>query len=134
MRRAVLQFRTFGCVIGRSAAYHGTDPAIHQPHAVTARDRIGLGGEAGAVQDRIQKVAGTVPRKGAASAVGAVGSWGQAQDQHTSFFITKGRHRLGPVNPIAISTTLAGGYFFAILAQAGTALAAYPILKIGRAS
>jgi hypothetical protein len=87
-----------------------------------------LGGEAGVVQDRIEKVTGTVPGEGAAGAVGAVGARGQTQDQHTSFLIPKGRHGLGPVNPIAISATLAGGYFLAILAKAGTALAAYQIL------
>jgi hypothetical protein len=124
MRRTVLQFRTLGAVIGRSAADHGTDPAIRQPHAVAPRDRIRLRGETGVVEDGIEKVAGTVAGKGAASAIGAVGSRSQPQDQDTSFFITEGRDGLSPINPIAVSTTLAGGYFLAILAQTGASLAA----------
>src|SRR5271156_3475530 len=128
MRRTVLQFRTLGAVIGRSAADHGADPAIRQPHAVATRDRIRLRGEAGVVEDRIEKVAGTVAGKGAARAIGAVGARSQPQDQHPSFFITEGRDRLGPINPIAVSTTLAGGYFLAILAQTGAALAADHVL------
>src|SRR6202020_353695 len=118
MRRTVLQFRTLGGVIGRSAADHGADPAIRQPHAVATRDRMRLRGKTSVVKNRIEKVARAVAGKRAAGAIGAVGARSQSQDQHTSFFIPEGRNRLGPVNPIAISTTLAGGYFLAILAEA----------------
>ena len=70
----------------------------------------------------------TVASERAAGTVGAVGTWSQPQDEYSSFFITEGRHRLRPINPIAISATLAGGYLLAILAQTGAPLAADHVL------
>ena len=100
------------------------DPAVLQSHAVAARDRVGLRGKTGIVENGIQKVAGAVAGKGPAGPVGTVRARSQAQDQQTGLLVAKRRNWLGPVNPVPVGTALAGGDLFAILPQAAAALTA----------
>jgi hypothetical protein len=76
------------------------------------------------VEDGIHEVAGTVAGKGAASAVGAVGSRGQAEDENAGAGIAEAGHGAGPVDVILVGAAAGFADAATIFAQAGAEFAA----------
>ena len=60
-----------------------------QAEAVVAGDSARLAGQAKRVQDRIHEIPGAVAGKGAASAIGSMGTRGKAEDQDARARIAK---------------------------------------------
>jgi hypothetical protein len=117
-----------GLVARRCATDRRRDIEICEPEAVVARNRVGLGGKAGLVQHPVEEVPGGVPGEHAAGAVGAVGPWGQSDEQHPGVWVPERGNREAPIWVVLKSTALLVSYETAMVDQSGTLLAADHLL------
>jgi hypothetical protein len=113
-----------GLVAGRGAADDGGDPGMAQAESIVAGDGPGFAGEAELVEHGIHEIAGAVAGEGATGAVCAVGSGGEAEDEHAGARITETGHRARPVDVILVGSAAGFSDASAIVAQAGTEFAA----------
>src|SRR5947207_253126 len=87
-----------------------------------------LGGKACAVEDWIHEVTRAIARERPSRAIGPMCSRCKAQDQDLSVHIAETWHRLGPVVPTQIGTTLLSSYLLTIRDQPFAAYATDHIL------
>jgi hypothetical protein len=92
-----------------------------QLEPVVAIGGIGLVGKSGFMQDGEHELAGSIAGEGASSAVGAVRTGGQAQDEHSRIGIAEAGHRFAPIFAVAVSPAFLAGHLFAIRNQPRTA-------------
>jgi hypothetical protein len=112
-----------GFVSGRSTTDDRGDPGVAEFKAVVAGDASGLIGEAHLVEDGIHEVAGAIAGEGAASAVGSVGTGGEAEDENAGTGVPEAGNGAGPVGLILVGTALDLSDSAAIVAEAGAAFA-----------
>jgi len=112
-----------GLVAGRGAADDGADPGLAQVEAVVAGDGAGLRGEAKFMQDGVHEVAGAVASKGAAGAVGSVGTGSEAEDEDAGARVAKAGDRTRPVILILVGAAAGFPNAGAVFAEAGTEFA-----------
>ena len=109
VRGAGGDLRGEGFVAGGSAADDGGDPGIGDGEAVAAVRGAGLRGESGAVEERVEEIAGTVAGEGAAGAVGSVSAGGEADEEDAGGGIAEGGNGLAPVLGVAVHAALVLG-------------------------
>ncbi len=93
-------------VVRRRTAADRADEDIAQGQTVVAMPRGRLAGESGAMQRRVQEVAGAVAGEHAARAIRAVCGRRQADHQHARVLIAEAGHRLAPVLLIPVRAAL----------------------------
>lgn len=105
-----------GGLVSRWRATHdGGDPGIAKFQSVVAMSGLWLVREAGLIKNGIHEVARSVAGEGPACTVGAVGSGGKSEDEHSGARIAKARHGTRPVGfvsvgaPLGLSDSLAVG-------------------------
>jgi hypothetical protein len=101
----------------------GADVRVDQLQPVVARNAGGLGGKAGGVEDRVQKISRAIAGEYASRAIGAVGPWGEADQKQPGVGIAKAWHWFRPIIPVQVRTALDAAHFFAIGHQARALLA-----------
>jgi hypothetical protein len=82
-----------------------------------------MGGEAGLMQDRKEKVAGPVTGKGAASAIGAMGARCKPERKDSRLRVAEGRNRSSPIFPIDVGAPTHARDLNAMRSKAWTAFA-----------
>ncbi len=109
--QAVPDFGHFRAVIGRDAAADRGDKDIAQCEVIIRAVTVGLVGEAGPVERRIEEVPAGVSGEHPPGPVGAVRAGGQANDQDPRLRVAKPGHRFPPVVFILIGLALRLGHF-----------------------
>ncbi len=122
--QAVADFYGQRLVSWRRAADRGGNQRALENKTIIGAFRLRLIRETGAMELRVQEIAGAVSGEHAPGPIGAMRGGRQSDDDEGGFEITKGRNRASPVGPIAIRTALGSRDFLAVTHQAGT-LAAF---------
>lgn len=125
VRGAVADLLGERLVSGWGAADDGGDPGVAELEAVVAGDGLGLTGKAKIVQDWVHEVAGAVSGKGAAGAVGPVGSRGEAEDEDAGAGVAEAGNGTGPVGLVLVGAALDLADASAVVAEAGATFAGY---------
>jgi hypothetical protein len=107
-------------VLGRGATDGGGDPEPEQAQTVAGVLRDGRVRKARAVERAEEEVSRTVAGEEAAGAVGSVGGWSQAEDDHPGFRVSEPRDRTAPVFLAGVSSLFVAGDLFAPLDEAWT--------------
>lgn len=123
MGGAVADFEGRGFVAGRGAADDGGDPGVAELEAVCAGGGVRLIGEADFVEDGVHEVAGAVAGEGAASAVGAVRSRGEADDEDAGAGVAEAGDGTCPVDLVLVGAASGDADSGTVLAEAGASLA-----------
>ena len=125
-----------GRLVGRRrAADDGGDVGVAQPQPVAAPLGLGLVGEAGPVQRRVEPLAGAVAGEHPPGPVGAVGGRRQADDRDPRGGVAEAVQRPRPVVLAAVATRRVGGARLAPLDQpraapAGVDLRRQPLQRL----
>jgi hypothetical protein len=122
MWAAVANLLWVGLVSGRSAADDGGDPGMAKLKTVVAVDGAGLVGETKLVEDGIHEVAGAVASEGSASAVGSVGSWGEAKDEDAGARVAEAGNGASPVGLVLVGAAFGFADATAVSAKARATL------------
>ena len=125
VRGAVADLLWERLVSGRGAADDGGDPGVAELEAVIAGDGLGLAGQAKVVQDGVHEVAGAVSGKGAAGAVGPVGSRGEAEDEDAGEGVAEAGNGTRPVGLILVGAAFDLADASAVVAEASATFAGY---------
>ncbi len=132
VRGAVADFEGRGLVSRRCAADDGGNPGVAELEAVVAVRGVGLIGEAELVEDGVHEVAGAVAGEGAAGAVGAVRSGGEADDEDAGAGVAEAGDGTCPVGLVLVGAAPGDADSGTVLAEAGAELAgADPGMDLG---
>ena len=94
------------------------DVRVVQVKPVLCTPALRLVGEAGQVKGAVQEVAGTVSRKHAARAVGAMGSGGKSEEKDAGVRIAERGHGPAPVGFVLVGSSLYDSHVSTMVDQA----------------
>lgn len=95
------------------------DPGVAQVETIVAGLALGLRCKSGPMQRPVEEIARTISREHTASAIGAVGTGREPDDEKTGIRVAEGRDWFAPVFPVDPGPALSDGDGGAVVDEPG---------------